>query len=298
MKRLKKLFFTLILMIISVGVIFAGVGTDNMAFMKFSPSVRANALADTTVSLPLDVNNMFYNPAGAWSPSFFDAGFSYTTWVQSISFLNFAGKIKLPAIGNVGFGLVSALYEDMNRVKEENGVLVVSSEKFQLSDYYFLLNYNKNFGKKLFIGANIKLANEKIDVQSATGFGGDFGAIYLVSDEISTGLSILNLGIGNMPMIIKAGANYNKDISEDAGMILSCEVDKNGDSKIEGGAGLELKLMQMFFFRTGYRLSKAEGNFRIGAGMRYKSFQIDYSFNSFSELGNIHRIGLKYILGK
>jgi len=67
MKSLLKLFFVCALMIMLAENMFAEVGSDRMQFLKFSPSARATAIADSTVSLIDDVNNMFYNPAGAFS---------------------------------------------------------------------------------------------------------------------------------------------------------------------------------------------------------------------------------------
>jgi len=40
-------------------------------------------------------------------------------------------------------------------------------------------------------------------------------------------------------------------------------------------------MMQMFFICTGYRLIKAEGNFRIGAGIKYKIISDRLQFQQF-----------------
>jgi len=293
MRTLRKLFLMLILIGVIRGVIFAGAGSDNMVFLKFSPSVRANSLADTTVSFPMDVNNMFYNPAGAFTFNSFDLGLSYTLWFQSINFLHFAGKMNFPGIGNFGIGFVSVLYDDIFKTEERNGVLEKTDSKLELTDYYFMMNYNRSFGERFFAGVNLKFAHNKVDISTKNGIGGDIGAIYLLTDNISMGLSILNTGISDAPLVIKAGAGYNKDFSKTLEIIVSGEVDRSGSAGIEGGVGVEFKFMRMFFIRTGYRISETEGNFRIGAGVKLKSITVDYSFTGYGELGNVNRIGFK-----
>ena len=53
----------------------------------------------------------------------------------------------------------------------------------------------------------------------------------------------------------------------------------------------------MFMIRGGYRIGDDLGALRLGAGIKYKNFSIDYSFNNFGDLGSANRIGLKISVG-
>ena len=295
-KRLLKLFFVSMVIISFSGNLFSGVETKQMEFLKFSPSVRATAMGDSTVSLIGDVDNMFYNPAGAFSFNSYDFSLSYAIWFQSLNFFNFAGKMRLGNIGDIGVGFVLLMYDDLFKVTEENGVLVKTDEKIGLSDYFLAVNYSRNLlGEKLIGGINLKLASEEIE-RSTRLVGIDTGIVYGISKRISAGLSILNIGIKGAPLIIKRGANYRLYFGKRTKFILSGEIDSIGGKGIEGGIGVEAELLQMFFIRTGYRIGSDEGAFRVGAGIKYKLFQIDYSFTSYGDLGNVNRVGLKAMI--
>ena len=292
MSRIKKVFFVSVLITLLADNLFSVVGRDRMQILKFSPSPWASAMADTTVSVRGNVNNMFYNPAGVFSFNSFDLSISYTSWFQALNFFNFAGKMKVGSIGDIGVGFVSLMYDDLLKVTEENGVLVQTDEEVDLGDYFLAFNYSRNIGEKMFAGIQIKLANEKIE-RSTTSAGIDAGIVYVLTEKISAGISVLNIGIKDAPLIIKSGANYRLYFGKNGGLILSGELDKMGDSGVEVGIGGEATLLNMFFVRTGYRIGEDSGAFRIGGGIKYKQFQIDYSFNSYGELGNVNRIGFK-----
>ncbi len=54
-----------------------------------------------------------------------------------------------------------------------------------------------------------------------------------------------------------------------------------------------MTIIKIFIIRGGYRIGDKLGALRIGAGMKYKNFGIDYSFNNYGDLGIVNQIGLK-----
>ena len=143
--------------------LMAGIGSSSMQFLKLSPSPRASSMAESIVSVDGEVDNIFYNPAGVWSHFFMDTSISYTKWFQNLNFINFAGKVIIGDIGDIGIGFFSILYDDLFKVEEENGVLVQSDERVDLASYLATLNFSRMFMNSIILGLNIKIANELID---------------------------------------------------------------------------------------------------------------------------------------
>jgi hypothetical protein len=70
------------------------------------------------------------------------------------------------------------------------------------------------------------------------------------------------------------------------------------DGKQTVGAGVELSTLQLLILRGGYTSSGDLGSgLRLGAGLRFKTMQVDYSFASAGDLGQTHRIGLTLRFG-
>jgi len=55
-------------------------------------------------------------------------------------------------------------------------------------------------------------------------------------------------------------------------------------------------LLKIFLIRAGYRIGEGTGAFRYGAGIKFNMFQLDYSFNSYGDLGNVNRLGIKIMI--
>ena len=296
---MKKKLILILLISISISItgnLFSGVGSSKLQFLKFSPSVRAVAMADSVSSIAGDVNNIFYNPGGVYSSSSFDVSISYTKWFQSLNFLNFAGKMKIGNIGDAGIGIITLIYDDVFRVKEENGILVRTDEKLNLGDFLLAGNFSRMFGSKLYTGINLNIVNEKLDKSSISHTGIDAGGIYKLSEDVSTGLCFLNIGIKDSPLIIRNGLSYKINAGHNTDIILAEELDMSGDSEMKFGIGGEANIYKIFFIRMGYKIGDETGTVRVGGGVKYNMFQIDYSFNSYGDLGNVNRISLKVIL--
>lgn len=289
-----KKFSILILVVFLASTVFGAVGSSQFQVLKFSPSVRATSIGDSFSSIVSGADSLYYNPAGVSSISAYEVSFSYTKGIQNLNFLNIAGKMKLNKIGNVALGVMALLYGDMYKVTEENGILIKSGEKINSGDYLAVGNFSRRFGDKISVGVNLKMIGETLDTSHLIGIGGDLGGIYEFSKEMGAGISVLNLGIQDAPMLIRAGMHYQKVLSNNMAFLLTGEVDKNGDSGIKAGLGGEVTFLDRYTLRTGYRIGDAIGAFRMGAGVNIKGLFVDYSFNNYSDLANVHRIGITY----
>lgn len=266
--------------------------TSRMEFLKFSPSARMSSLADTSVSIPGDLDNIFYNPAGVYSFSSFDMSISYTKWFQNLNFLYGSSRININGFGNLGIGLINVIYDDIFKVSDNNGVLVKTGDTINLSSYCIAINYSRVLSDSFISGLNIKMVNETIE-ETTIGYGGDIGLLYRVTDNITTGFSLLNIGIEGSPFIIKGGLHYSIKLNKKMESLILAEVDNINKTEMKYGVGLELSLLNLFMLRGGYSISDDLGALRLGGGLKYKNMGIDYSFRDFNELGIINQIGFK-----
>lgn len=263
-----------------------------MQILKFSPSARISGMADSSVSLLHEVDNLFYNPAGVYSTAFIEGSAGYTRGYQEINYFYFAGKMNVQNIGNIGLGFVNIMYDDLFKVNDINGELIKTEKKLDIGSYIIAGHFSRKINKKIFAGINIKLVNEKIE-NSTMGIGGDIGIIYKITENINTGVSGLNLGIKDAPIIIRGGIGYSRDIGKKITGMINGEVENMSDSGMKAGIGSEFTFLKVLSVRAGYRIGDDLGQLRLGGGVLYKSLRVDYSNVSYKEFGNVNRISLK-----
>jgi tetratricopeptide (TPR) repeat protein len=65
------------------------------------------------------------------------------------------------------------------------------------------------------------------------------------------------------------------------------------------GVGIELLALKALVIRGGYTSAGDLGDgLRAGAGLRFKTFQIDYAYAGAGSLGSAHRLGLTIAFGQ
>jgi len=171
----------------------------------------------------------------------------------------------------------------------------------------------------LYLGANLKILNEKVHSSSGNGYALDFGIYFPFLKYFSLGVSYLNFGDFRLkvdgekvkldvPEGLRVGVGYKR---ENLFFDFEWEDGEYEDILRFGG---EVCFKEIYFVRAGYE-SLSEG-LSFGFGIKYKLFKrewyggsgirsekegkvllINYSFSPFSELDeSIHRfdIGLKF----
>lgn len=285
------------LLLIFSGTLLAGTGTSRLQFLKFSPSVRASAMADTLTSVQGEVDNIFYNPAGIFSSVPFACSFAYTRWFQELNFFNIAGSFKITGNSSVNLGGVYLMQDDIFKVTDNNGELQQTDETIGLNDFLIVGNYSRMFNNNLLAGVNAKMASETLDTKTSSVMAFDAGIIYRFNNNISLGLAGCNVGASDIPLLVRTGISYFWDLKNEIKMpvslLLAGDVTQQKDSGLKTGIGTELSFWQILSLRTGYSFMDDINGLRLGAGIKYKNFIMDFGFTPYSDLGNISRIGLK-----
>ncbi len=126
----------------------------------------------------------------------------------------------------------------------------------------------------------------------------EFGGIAKVTEQVSIGLHISNLNQANLtedekaPTVMRAGFLFQ--LSSD--FILALETEKDLDFPEVYKAGLEYRIIEKVWVRTGLRTEPFVGSF--GVGFKPKDFQFDYAFSSDSVMGAIHEVSVGLTLAR
>jgi hypothetical protein len=186
-------------------------GTTGAPFLKLSAGARSAGLGEATVARYYGANTLFYNPAVLGDISSGEVSLTHGMWFEGVSVENVAAVLPT-RFGGLGFG-GTILRVDSLQQYDESGNEVSGS--IAPSDMSFLVGYGTKIGS-LSCGVNAKYISSKLADITATAFAIDAGAILPLSEKLSMGGAITNLGTpikyisesNPLPMAIKLGLAY------------------------------------------------------------------------------------------
>jgi len=188
-----------------------------------------------------------------------------------------AGAVYAAGIGNAGVGF----YKFGDDLYSEQRIHLAFGNKIQMVSLGVgldLLQYNVAT-----VGSNRTLAIQ-------------FGGIAEITPQLRFGAHIFNLNQAQInsetgekaPTVMKAGISFLP--SEE--LILNAEVEKDLDFDEVFKAGIEYRIIENVYVRTGISTEPFLGAF--GVGFHPKNLKFDYAFSNDSRLGSIHEISVAY----
>ncbi len=288
----------------------AALGTKTATFLKMPVSARAIGMGDAFTSYSRGFSDMIYwNPAGIAALTKKEVSFMYSSSFEDITYewISFA----LPTIyGTFGAALQHLSYGTMYG-KDEDGDPTYDFSPYDLAVYLsYARFYEFDNSSRLDYGLNLKYIYSKIE-ESASAFAVDAGAIYTLSDAVTSfGAVLQNAGTTmtfnekneELPLAVKIGAS--RFFFET--LLLSLDINFPSDNDVYPSAGAEYGLRVAedadIFFRMGYdaRQKDAPGfaGLNAGAGISYKDYTFDYAFSPNGDLGSSHRVSAGIKFGK
>ncbi|MFA5832496.1 MAG: type IX secretion system protein PorQ [Bacteroidota bacterium] len=282
-------------------------------FLQNDVSARASAMAGSVVSLYGDPSGLFYNPATIGNSLQPLASIGYTSHVLDIKAGFAAYTQEIQDIGVMGVGVNYVNYGSFVGRNDQG----IETGAFNAGDMALSLSLANLFEENLYYGVTGKYIYSSIADANSSALAVDLGLMYLIpgEDPISLGLSIMNIGtqidaygstIEPLPLEIKIGGtikpqhlplqlnvNFNK---------LNEERDTFLDKFTSFTVGGEFTLSKALRFRFGYNnerrkelkigTSAGMAGFSLGGGLVLRNLRLDYSFNSYGEIGSISRITL------
>ncbi len=308
----------------SVSAVNSNAGTSAYAFLKIGTGAKSQALAGAFVGLADDETALYYNPAGLTAaaaegyelyddlldkpinkPTNNSFTASYINYLLDFQY-GFVGYVrKLDEKTSAGISIAYQNYGTFNRLNSIGDNIGT----FGASDIALGLTYSKRIRSGWSIGATGKFIYEKIDTYSSNGLGFDLGVMFLPEENTRIGFAVTNLGAQlsgltpthKDPLPTKAAIGLSHRL-RGLPMVFSSEVGKPYDSDFYLSLGMEIVALQPFCLRIGWSTTGKDykigtdsdilSGFAGGFGYGYSDYTLDYSYSSYADLGNVHRVTL------
>ncbi len=282
------------------------------AFLRNDVSARAAALNGSFVSMTADPNLLFYNPASLTTISAPKISLGYFKNLLDVNSGSLAFAQNLEGVGNIGVGLDYVNYGSFTETDQSFNELGT----FGASEFALVAGYGLTLDEASSVGANIKFIHSSIADFTSSALAVDLGFLYQIpSENITLGASLTNLGRQvreygstreSLPLDFTIGITkrpehlpvmLNLNFHQ-----LNLQQDKFFDRFTSFTFGAEFLLSESLRLRVGYnndqhkdlKMGTTAGlaGFSFGGGLVLNEYLIDYAYNSYGQIGGLHRISL------
>jgi tetratricopeptide (TPR) repeat protein len=307
--KLKHHFTSLAILILSQTGWCSDTGTTGADFLNLGIGPRAVSMGDAQTGLANDVYATFFNPAGLSQLKGQEVGLTDNEYVQGISQQYAAYALPCGSAGTFGLSvnyLGIGGFQGYDASGSPTGNVKASDMAIGLS-YSRPLYYDPRTNATLSAGLTGKWIEERLDTVSAKAYAGDAGFFFSpgllwgeILDGFGAGLAIRNLGSSlkfdqesfGLPRVITAGTSYTGHLWGESLTLALDGRDPQAGSK-SMGIGLEIQTLQNVIIRGGYTTEGDLGSgLRFGAGLRFKTIEIDYAYASEGDFGPTQRFGI------
>lgn len=279
-------------------------GVCGAQFLKIDPVARAASMGGAFSALADDASACYYNPAGLAQLRIAEAITCAGLWIDETryGFIGYAAPINRDnALG------VTALYLQTPKIlgyDDESKKI----DDFDANDLAVSFSYSQRFSHRNYFGVSAKWISQQIENVKTSNFAIDAGQIYKppMMDGLSLAVVVQNIGPrmkfireeDKMPITLKIGAVY-KLMDEDAKLLL--DLVKPLDNNWRISCGTEWQINRNLSLRGGYNsqvFSDLGIGVSLGAGLKLDTFQIDYAYVPYNDLGDTHRLSFTTHFGK
>jgi len=279
-----------------------GAGTSAFQFLQLGVGARPSSMGEAFAAVAGDVNSIYWNPAGLAALERGQVSLNHALWLEDITYSSLAGA--LPVNG----GTVGASFNVLNTgsIDKADNTGQRLGDNYNMEEVLALLSYARRFGA-LAIGANLKFISSRIEEEAAQSLAADLGAIYggvtVRGRRLNLGLAVQNLGTRaeyvseafSLPITVRAGAA----LEAYKGLLLVFDlVYREETIDMHAGAEYSRALGNVVVAaRAGYKDDTVKelgalSGLTAGLGVGWTDFQLDYAWNSFTDLGATHRLSL------
>jgi len=276
------------------------IGTSGFQFLNIGVGARPVSLGEAFCAVGNDINTIYYNPAGLGNLLRPELSLSYNKWFLdigegSIGYVQPIYKIGVFGLNILYLGMGDEIARDKD-TGEQTGT-------FTSYDAAIVLSYGKILTNEICVGSNIKIFQEKMEEEKASGICMDLGYLYkLPITGLTAGMNLQNIGPGikfisdwvKLPFNIKMGLSYCSKI-----FLISFDLNKPIDDYLRVNLGAEYTLRDIFKIRLGYNTNNSfNQGITAGMGIKAAEWMIDYAFVPYGNLSNTHRVSVSAKFGK
>lgn len=266
-----------------------------MPSLRMGVGARALAMGGAFTAIADDATAAYWNPAGLAKIEHIEATFMYAANMAVDRQLNYFAYAHWLGKGGLGLSWLNAGMSDIAK-RDDSGNLI---GKDDFGNNAIMISYGMEVGS-LMLGGSAKILHQNMMGESDTGFGLDVGGMFNVTDNVTAGIMIRDIGSqygdDEVPINWRFGTAVR---AMDDALVVGFDVDKVQDIdnfKIHLGAeyGLEVHPGYHAFFRAGFN-SVEDKAFTTGIGIRVPYLQFDYSYITEPEeepFGTSHRLSV------
>ena len=216
-----KKILLLITSILLIGNIYGQnmVGTTAAPFLGIGAGPEAMGMGGAFTAVASDPSALYWNPAGISRVGKTGVMIEHTNYLVGTSYNYFAGVVALDADNAIGVSITDLDYgsEDVTTVDAPDG----TGQKWTALDLAIGVTYSRNLTDRFSIAGTVKMINQSIWHESATGWALDAGLLYITPfNNLKIGMEMANFGtemrmsgedlyISHDPDPTKAGNNGN-----------------------------------------------------------------------------------------
>ena len=277
-------------------------GTSAFQFLQLGVGARPSAMGEVFAGVAGDVNAVYWNPAGLAGMKRRELSLTHALWLDGITYSNIVCGQPVKG-GTIGAAL-NVLNTGSIQKADNTGLRL--SDQYSMSEAMGLVSYARGLGE-FALGANLKFITSRIEEETAHAFAADVGALYggfrPWGRKLSVGLAVQNAGTKakyvaeeySLPVIVRAGGA----LEAVKGLLVVSDLNYvEKDINIHVGAEYTRAFGAFVAAaRAGYKNDTikelgALSGLTAGAGLKWNDLQLDYAWNSFTDLGITHRISL------
>ncbi|MFH1311639.1 MAG: PorV/PorQ family protein [Candidatus Eisenbacteria bacterium] len=289
----------LVVVAVTVGVLFSAFAASATphagAFLRMGVGARALGMGGAFTAVADDATAAYWNPAGLVKIENIEATFMYAANMAFDRQLNYFAYTHWLGMGGIGVSWLNAGVGDIPRWADAETYLGNES----IGENAIMLSYGTEVGN-LMLGATAKVLHQDVmTVESQTGFGLDLGGMFNVTDNVTAGMMVRDIGSqygdDDIPINWRFGTAVR---ALDDGLVVALDLDKVKDINdfvIHLGAeyGMEVHPEYYTFFRVGFNSVEDEA-FTTGIGIRVPYLQFDYTYmtDKVEAFGTDHRISV------
>lgn len=333
--RVRKVFIILISLfvtnILAQSSSVSKTGTTAAAFLEIAAGGTAIGMGGAFVSVANDASALYWNPSGIAELDKKEILVSHTDWIAETNY-DFAGLIiPLGNLGNIGLSFTSLTMDDIKvrTIEKPDG----TGEFYNASDLAIGLSYARKITERFSIGFTAKYIKQSIWHMSASTVAIDAGTKFRTDlfGGMVIGASISNFGpsmqlegrdtryfirvdeskLGSneniptnieldsfeLPLLFQLGISTYILNLDDYSILLAIDAMHPNNNKESMNIGTEIKLMQFFYLRGGYKdlfLEDSEGGLSLGIGVNSEMLfsdsiaKFDYAYRDFGRLKDVH----------
>ena len=300
---MKKIIFALVAFWFLQSIAYCAAGSTGAEFLKLNLSARSGAMGDAWIADHHGgVLESWHNPAMLSGLTQQQAAFAYCRQPLGVNFnqLSYARELKFVK-ATAAFSALYGNYGDLEetRVNVGHNQGTKTGNSFDADDAAGSITIAKAMTPELSLGIALRFFRQTIADTSAQGTAFDAGSIYESPNwPLNFGIAIKNMGPNYrfesediaLPLTI-SGAISSTLFSKS--LLLAFNLEKAQGVDLESKFGLEYNFKETFFVRAGQKnLIQPEDKFTFGAGLRWKSYTLDYAVDPFAALGQTHRISI------